>query len=179
MHNTSLFTTVLCTVLAVCAAPGYCDIIVQKIDGYIIIGTTDECPSVQDVSRIEIMYPGPPALDVLTDVAVFPPFTSFETDGESYLHIIADEPLHLPKPPFFIPTARFSTALELGEAGYPSPFTFVEYDVSGSYCSGSVYVSSHRIPTISEWGLIVMTLLLLTSGKIVFFRKRGREAAVG
>ncbi|UCC31002.1 MAG: hypothetical protein JSU86_01740 [Phycisphaerales bacterium] len=34
------------------------------------------------------------------------------------------------------------------------------------------------IPTVSEWGLIVMTLLLLTVGKIVFYRKRGREAAV-
>ncbi len=34
------------------------------------------------------------------------------------------------------------------------------------------------IPTVSEWAAIGMTLLLLTGGTIVFFRKRGREAAV-
>lgn len=34
------------------------------------------------------------------------------------------------------------------------------------------------IPTVSEWGLIVMTLLLLTAGTIVFGRRRQRPAAV-
>ena len=28
------------------------------------------------------------------------------------------------------------------------------------------------VPTVSEWGLIVMTLLLLTAGTIVFSRRR-------
>ena len=34
------------------------------------------------------------------------------------------------------------------------------------------------IPTVSEWAAIGMTLLLMTAGTIVFFRKRGRGTAV-
>ncbi|MCK4343101.1 MAG: IPTL-CTERM sorting domain-containing protein [Phycisphaerae bacterium] len=33
------------------------------------------------------------------------------------------------------------------------------------------------IPTVSEWGLIVMTLLLLTAGTVVFGRQRRPAAA--
>ncbi len=33
------------------------------------------------------------------------------------------------------------------------------------------------IPTVSEWGLIIMTLLALTAGTIVFARRRGPAAA--
>jgi hypothetical protein len=174
-----LSTLVLCTVLGLGVAPGYADIIVQKVDGYVIIGTTDECAAVQDVSRIEILYAGPPEPDVFGNVAVFPPFTSYETDGESHLHILADNPVHLPEPPFFIPTGRFSTVLELGEPGYPSPFTFVEYDASGSYCIGIVYVGSYPVPTVSVWGLVVLALLLLTVGTAVFGRRRRAHTAAG
>lgn len=35
------------------------------------------------------------------------------------------------------------------------------------------------IPTLSEWTAIGMTLLLLTAGTLVFFRKRGRAAVAG
>lgn len=34
------------------------------------------------------------------------------------------------------------------------------------------------VPTLSEWAVIGMTLLLLTGGTIVFFRKRGAETRV-
>jgi LPXTG-motif cell wall-anchored protein len=34
------------------------------------------------------------------------------------------------------------------------------------------------IPTVSEWTAIGMTLLLLTAGTIVFFRKRRAETGV-
>ena len=39
-------------------------------------------------------------------------------------------------------------------------------------------VTTGIVPTLSEWTAIGMLLLLLTAGTIVFFRKRGREAAV-
>lgn len=41
-----------------------------------------------------------------------------------------------------------------------------------------LFVLGEVIPTVSEWGLIVLALLLLTAGTIVFFRKRGREDVV-
>jgi hypothetical protein len=42
----------------------------------------------------------------------------------------------------------------------------------GGYGQGDLYVSRRSIPTVSEWGLIVLTLLLLTAGTIVFARRR-------
>lgn len=46
----------------------------------------------------------------------------------------------------------------------------------GDY-AGYVIGQPKPIPTLSDWGAIGMTLLLLTGGTIVFFRKRGPEAA--
>ncbi len=59
-------------------------------------------------------------------------------------------------------------------------FTFNEPGVYGYHCHpheelgmiSSITVNSAPIPTVSEWGLIVMTLLALTAGTIVFGRRR-------
>ncbi len=42
---------------------------------------------------------------------------------------------------------------------------------------GSITVNAAPIPTVSEWGLIIMTLLLLTAGTIVIARRRRPAAA--
>ena len=76
----------------------------------------------------------------------------------------------------FPPPAPFSYTLQA-----PTDFT----DDMGNTVtiqSGTVTiikdVSVAPIPTVSEWTVIGMTLLLLTAGTIVFFRRRGREAVV-
>lgn len=44
--------------------------------------------------------------------------------------------------------------------------------MNGDGCSSACEVEEGVIPTVSEWGLILMTLLLLTIGKIVFQPRR-------
>ncbi len=64
-------------------------------------------------------------------------------------------------------------------------FTFNEPGVYGYHCHpheelgmiSSITVNASEIPTVSEWGLIVMTLLALTAGTIVFGRRRKPAAA--
>ncbi len=59
-------------------------------------------------------------------------------------------------------------------------FTFNEPGVYGYHCHpheevgmiSSITVNPAAIPTVSEWGLIVTTLLALTAGTIVFGRRR-------
>ncbi|MCK4658289.1 MAG: IPTL-CTERM sorting domain-containing protein [Phycisphaerae bacterium] len=41
----------------------------------------------------------------------------------------------------------------------------------------SVVRSAPSIPTVSEWGLIVMMLLILTAGSIVFMRRSQHQVA--
>lgn len=47
----------------------------------------------------------------------------------------------------------------------------------GSLCTCEFEVSEPKVPTVSEWGLIVMTLLSLTAGTIIFGRRRRPAAA--
>jgi hypothetical protein len=47
----------------------------------------------------------------------------------------------------------------------------------GSYATGTLaidvrgHVVGTEVPTVSEWGLVVMTLLLLTAGTIVYTKR--------
>ncbi len=67
-----------------------------------------------------------------------------------------------------------------GVPGTTFEFTFNEPGVYGYHCHpheelgmiSSITVNPAAIPTVSEWGLIVMTLLALTAGTIVFGRWR-------
>ena len=67
-----------------------------------------------------------------------------------------------------------------GVSGSTFEFTFNEPGVYGYHCHphealgmiSSITVNSAEIPTVSEWGLIIMTLLALTAGTIVFGRRR-------
>ncbi len=64
--------------------------------------------------------------------------------------------------------------------GITFEFTFNEPGVYGYHCHphealgmiSSITVNASAIPTVSEWGLIVMALLALTAGTIVFGRRR-------
>ena len=62
-----------------------------------------------------------------------------------------------------------SVCAALGVSGSPPAFdeTFLCIDTSQLDC----------IPTVSQWGLIVMTLLLLTAGTVMFGRWRQPAAA--
>ena len=50
-------------------------------------------------------------------------------------------------------------------------------DIAGQYTHTCSTEANPRIPTVSEWGLIVMTLLCLTIGTIMFGRQRRPAAA--
>jgi len=52
-------------------------------------------------------------------------------------------------------------------------------EVNGEIVSNFVQQHEHiqKIPTVSEWGLIIMALLLLTAGAIMIVRRRQRVAA--
>ena len=57
-----------------------------------------------------------------------------------------------------------------GEASAVAQQCGDEMCAEGEVCVDGVCVSP--IPTVSEWGLIIMTLLALTAGTIVFARRR-------
>ena len=77
---------------------------------------------------------------------------------------------------FVSPLRTIVEMLESG--GDPVGYTVV-YDgeihgknVTGTLGSASVTIASAVIPTVSEWGLIAMTLLLLAAATIVLRRRR-------
>lgn len=61
-----------------------------------------------------------------------------------------------------VPAGQFITATATNPAGSTSEF------------SACVAVTRKAVPTVSEWGLIVMTLLMLTASTLVLFRPRNR-----
>lgn len=63
--------------------------------------------------------------------------------------------------------ASSKTDLDLG--GPLAQFEFLEQTIGDVTCD--------KIPTVSEWTAIGMTLLLLVAASIVFFRRRGTETA--
>ena len=132
-------------------------------------------PDLCCIDRIDILYPGEPEPGVFTDITLFPPFTSYETDGESYLYVFPSEPIATKGDtlPDFMPMTTFSTVLDWGAVGEPSPFTFVEYDTCGNQKSGTIYNIS-LAPTLSRWGLIVLTLLLLLAAAMIPHVRRRR-----
>jgi hypothetical protein len=61
------------------------------------------------------------------------------------------------------------------EEGKPWGYIIFRVDPEGDYVEGTINVRSpSNIPTVSEWGLIVMGLLLLTAGAVVIARRRVR-----
>lgn len=171
--------TVVKVVMVLClflAAPIRAELVIYWLDDVgIVIGTTDECVKVSCVTRIDMLYQGTPEPGIFSDISLYPPFDSFETDGQSYLSVYASQPLCLPEPPFTIPTARCMTVLDHIAPGNPSPFTFVEHDTSGAQCSGVVYVTASKVPTLTEWGVIILTIAML--GMVGWKVLRGRRKA--
>ena len=107
---------------------------------------------VEVVYRVDILYPGTPQLGIFMNVGLYAPFTYYETDGESYLYIYPSEPVG-----FSTRIVTFETILDWGVLGGPTPFTFVEYDVSGPTCSGVIYNGAGDggvIVPIDKFGLL-------------------------
>lgn len=65
----------------------------------------------------------------------------------------------------------------LGTHIYANPPALRADDGPSIFISKQTTVGSPAIPTVSEWGLIVMTLLLLTAGTVVLRRRRRLAAA--
>jgi len=98
---------------------------------------------VERLSRIDILYPGTPQPGIFTDITLFPTFTSYTTDGETYIHIYPSQPINLTylatTDPGYKQIVTFKTILDWGELGEPTPFTFVEWDSDGTQFSGVIY----------------------------------------
>lgn len=156
----------LATILAISIRPTYagawhirCAIIVDCDQNHVLC-----------LSRIDILYPGTPEPGIFTDVSIFEPFTYYETDGETYLYIFPSEPINLSGPPRRINVVTFETILDWGMPGGPTPFTFVEYDVTGFKVTGVIYnveevVGGFLVP-VDKLGLLV-PYIGLTSAIIV------------
>ena len=61
-----------------------------------------------------------------------------------------------------------------GATGQPDAGTLSggDFELAGGFLPGAAFDGRTSIPTVSEWGLIGMTLLALTVGKVVFGRRR-------
>jgi len=133
-------------------------------------GNIGEC-----VRRIEIVDSNPPLLvDCPETITIcrkaeldFTPPTCTDTCGTCGVVCVRSDNLPFPGPG---PSGPITvTCVASDECGNESSCT-VDVDVSDS---GECFVV---IPTVSEWGLVILTLLLLTGAK-VFFGRRRVEAA--
>jgi len=139
------------------------------------------------LSRIDILYPGTPEPGIFTDITIFEPFTYYETDGETYLYIFPSEPIDLSGPPRRINVVTFETILDWGMPAGPTPFTFVEYDVTGFKVTGVIYnieegvggfsVPVDKLTLLAPYIGLVSTIVVATAATAVHVKrvKRGRE----
>lgn len=129
------------------------------------------------VQRIELVDTTPPVLDAIfcpgtiticvgDDLAFTPP-TCTDTCGTCSVICVRSDNQALPGPP---PSGPITvTCVSTDECDNESSCT-IDVELSES---GECFVV---IPTVSEWGLVVLTLLLLTGAKI-FFGRRQVDAA--
>lgn len=168
IHSAFVLAIVLAATLAICVNPAFAWVYHLKCH-YVWDPSQNIRPPV--VSRIDILYPGTPAPGIFTDVTIFPPFTHYETDGESYLYVFQSEPVDYTSYQGYVRVVTFSTILDFGMPGEPTPFTFVEYFPDGSQASGTIdNLEAEAVPTFSQWSLIALGVLL--AGALAFMIHR-------
>jgi len=133
------------------------------------------------IGRVDILYPGIPEPGIFTDITIFEPFTHYETDGETYIYIYADEPPSLAD----MPVVTFKTILDWGAAGEPTPFTYVEYDAFGvPFKSGIIYnakVVGGIVVPVNKFGLLApyiglaSTILVATVATTIYVKRVKRK----
>jgi hypothetical protein len=118
-------------------------------------------PPTDNVARVELTYTGTPQPGVFSNIVLFPPFDSFDTDGESYLHVFASTPMPMPCDTCYESFVQFDTVLPLEEPGETSPFDFAEFNDQEGFCSGSAIRSDRiNVPATNVWGQILLALAI-------------------
>jgi hypothetical protein len=150
----------------------------SSIDGVASATATGQGNIGTCVQHIELVDTTPPVLDpvicsrpiticVGADLAAFTPPTCTDTCGTCSVICVRSDNQPFPGPP---PNGPITvTCVSSDECGNESS---CDMDVELSE-SGECFVN---IPTVSEWGLLVLTLLLLTGGKIGFGRRQAETA---
>jgi hypothetical protein len=147
------------------------------------ISKNAEIPAPPDccISRVDILYPGTPEPGIFTNVTIFWPFTNYETDGETYIHIYADKPPSLAD----MLVVTFKTILDWGAVGEPTPFTYVEYDAFGvPFKSGTIYnveavggivIPVDKLSLLAPYIGLSSTILVATVATAVYVKRVKRR----
>ena len=173
---------ILLTILALWAAPSRAT--VEWIGNYmgkaVYLIWANECsaldPPNDNVARVELTYTGPVQPGVFTDVVLYPPFDSFDTDGETYLTVYASTPMPMPCSTCFSYFVEFATTVPFVAPGEASPFEYVEYNANEGSCSGVAHRSDRltQTPAVGAWGLMAIAGTLLALGAVCGVSRRRR-----
>lgn len=113
----------------------------------------DNIPGTED-DNLRLLT-GSPAIDAADNMAVPPDTADLDNDG----HMTEPTPLDLDGNPRFVDDAD---TLDSGN-GTPPIVDMGAYEFQGT---------GEPIPTVSEWGLVTMSLLILTAGALIVMRRR-------
>jgi hypothetical protein len=123
------------------------------------------------MASVDIIYVGSSDPNVFSDVVLFQPsnyYTDFNVPDQSILHIDFVPPINYDPCVPELDITTFTTVVDWGFPGSPSPFTFVEYDPNGQIVGqGSITnVTSDPtdIPVLNYWGVAAIAILLGTIG---------------
>jgi len=135
-------------------------------------------PPNDNVARVELTYTGPPQAGVFTDVVLYPPFDSFDTDGETYLTVFASTPMPMPCSTCYSYFVEFATTVPFVAPGAASPFEYVEYNANEGSCSGVAHRSDRiaATPALTGWGVLGLAGALLALGGALVVGRRGRTS---